>query len=188
MLRLFIAIELDAEVTDELARCQVRLRERLPVSVAWVKRSSMHLTLQFLGEVEADRVDTIVANLAQVVTPLPSFTLRLASLDAFPSLARPRALWIGIQGQTPELMVLRQVVDGAMAALRFPSEGQFQPHLTLGRVRDNQPRSGATAVPPGAAGAIRPLPIQVGAVSLMRTQLTPGGSVYTRLSAFPLAP
>jgi 2'-5' RNA ligase len=98
-------------------------------------------------------------------------------------------LWADVAGDLAGLHRLQRAVEQAGARLGFrPDARGFNPHLTLGRVDGSLPPAGArrlvealeaTSLP--AASAFR-----VDALSLMRSDLRPGGSVYTRLFAAPL--
>jgi 2'-5' RNA ligase len=63
--------------------------------------------------------------------------LTLAGIGAFPSLARPRVLWAGLEGDVDGLRELQAKLETGLSALGFPREERaFSPHMTLGRVRD----------------------------------------------------
>ncbi len=52
-IRCFIAIELSAPIRDALRAYQQVLRGAVAIPVQWVNSESIHLTLKFLGSVEA---------------------------------------------------------------------------------------------------------------------------------------
>ena len=83
MLRLFIAVELNAAATEELSRCQERLKAALDMPIAWTAPSMMHLTLKFLGDVAGDRVEEILASLESQVSAVESFTVHLGGVRRF---------------------------------------------------------------------------------------------------------
>lgn len=190
-LRLFSALELPAPVLARLRAVIMALQAEAPRgSVRWARPESLHLTLQFYGEVAVARVPALQAGLAQAATAAGPLTLELAGLGAFPNPARARVLWVGVGGDVAALGGLQRAVEATGRPFGFqPDERGFHPHLTLGRV--NQPLRPAdqarlaevlarTPAPPAA-------PFTVAELSLMRSELRPGGSVYTRLSAAPLS-
>jgi 2'-5' RNA ligase len=175
-MRLFIALDLPDDVRAELAAAQARLGGH---AVRWAAAEGMHLTLQFLGEVEAGRVDGLLAALA--VVSAPPFALRLAGLGAFPSAARPRVLWAGLGGDLGALGALQRAVTAATSALGFPPEERpFTPHLTLGRARqdvgDAQIHDLAAALRAVAPPA--PLGWRAGGPLLFESMSTATGVVY----------
>lgn len=187
-LRLFVALELPAAVSAELAALQQRMRRTAPPPpVRWVKPANIHLTLQFLGDVDAARAPAILARLHA----LPAagdihLQLALAPVGAFPNLRRPQTIWAGVGGDTAGLVRLQQSVAAALEPLGFPPETRpFHAHLTLGRVRRDAPAADIRAL--GASIAALPPPSAhtwpAGAPLLFQSTLTPQGPIYTNLSA-----
>ena len=81
-------------------------------------------------------------------------------------------------------MSLQQNIDSALAPLGFAKEERpFVPHLTLARIREGaspKERKGFGELVMSTSFEIS-YPFDVEAVSLMRSQLTPAGAIYTRL-------
>jgi 2'-5' RNA ligase len=154
--------------------------------VAWVATENLHITLKFLGGVEESQIEPITTSLAVVASDVPAFDAALRGLGAFPSLHRPRVIWVGLaEGVTP-MTGLASAVDQALAAIGVPREERpFSGHVTLGRVRE--PRHDpalAEALTRGAACVFGE--VRVEHVSLMRSDLSPRGARYTELAALPL--
>ena len=184
-LRTFIALELSPEVIAELERCQERLRREVDFSVVWADPKGIHLTMKFLGETNEERIPGIVERLASIAAGSVPFSLSLGHFGVSPSLARPRVLWIGLEGDLATLGFLQKTVTEEMAVHGFGTEDRpFMPHLTLGRIRPQQRRSPPAFVSPSAGGEVRRVALQVRGMSLIRSQLTARGPVYTRLAEF----
>jgi len=153
--------------------------------VAWVGLDSFHLTLKFLGPVDTDRVPAVTEALMNVAGACPSFHLGIRGLGAFPSPARPRVVWAGIDAGAAPAAALAARVDEGLEALGFKREARaFSPHVTLGRVRQPhaQPRLAEALVSTMSYGRV-----EVASISLMRSDLSPRGARYTELAAAPLA-
>ena len=180
--RAFVAILLAAAVRERLAAAVERLRP-LARDVAWVGPDNFHVTLKFLGGVEATRLDAIAAALADAARASRPFDLGVSDLGAFPSRTRPRVLWAGIDDGAAATATLAGHVDRVLAPLGFPPEGRvFSAHVTLGRVRAPRPNPRlAEALSGGAFGRQR-----VDRLSLMRSELSPRGACYAELAAVPL--
>lgn len=186
--RLFVALELPAEVRERLGELQRELRRQGLGHLRWVRPEGIHLTLKFLGETPVSRLAAIADALKEAVKGVPPLELGLGPAGAFGDRRGPRVLWVGLEGDLASLQELQRRVELAMVGLGFPREERpFAPHLTLARV------------PPEAVARSRgqieralvalPVPrclLVLREVSLMRSQLQPGGAVYTRLEAFPL--
>ena len=183
--RAFVAVDLPESVRTGLARLQDALRQGAGQDrgLRWVSPESIHLTLKFLGDIPQDSVDGIAEALGSVMADSPPFQLGFDELGAFPNLARPRVLWLGLKGDVAVLRELQKSVEDSLAALGFPAEGRdFSPHLTLARVRNGQRVDGRQVVEGCAPGEyLGTEPILVNQVVLMRSTLRPQGAVYTRL-------
>jgi 2'-5' RNA ligase len=187
--RAFIAIELPADLIKRLKDFQSGLSPARLQYVKWVDPGSIHLTLKFLGDVDAVRLEAVKEASAAAVRPFRPFDVTTGSTGFFPGPQRARVFWLGLEGDIEVLGRLQQDIDRAMSSLGFVSENRpFTAHLTLARLRDEC--SGAQRLEfAGLAGpaVFKPgPPVQVQSVALMRSQLTPRGAVYTRLAEFPL--
>lgn len=129
MLRLFVAVDLPAELRDEVAGL------RIPVTGArWANPKQLHITLRFLGATAEDALPDVQARLATVSQR--AFRLRLCGTGVFPEARAgqpgkpPKVLWLGLE-PAHDLARLKRAVDTALAA---DAEAQpFAPHLTLAR-------------------------------------------------------
>lgn len=170
---------LRARLTVEIGRlCDVA------ADVAWVAEANLHVTLKFLGQIDAAAVTPIADALAVVAARTAAFELGVHGLGAFPTPARPRIVWVGLTPATP-LATLAADVDATLAALGFPRESRpFAAHVTLGRVRESRRNAALTAA---LARPVECGPLAVRALSLMRSELRPRGARYTELASIVLA-
>lgn len=182
-IRTFIAIELPEALRDYLSAVGLELGRQLPnKSVRWVKPAQMHLTLRFLGDTLASQMEPLVNTLRDSLTAQTAFTLKLGQLGAFPSRKRPRVIWVGVRGDLSRLRQVHQGVETAVSSLGFaPNRRSFNPHLTLGRVKQFEKIKNRRW-----GGRIEPLPFGVTAIHLIQSELTPHGPRYTTLRAFEL--
>lgn len=186
--RLFVAIDLGEEARAALVAAQAACR-KLALPVRWVDPAGAHLTLKFLGDTDADRVDALAAALRTVVAAQEPFALRTGGLGAFPNARRPRVLWLGLAGDLERLARLHRALEAALAGLGFPPEERpFRPHLTLGRFREGArpDRVDDLAAVIAASSRWPAASLLVDAVRLMRSELGPGGARYTSLAVAPL--
>jgi 2'-5' RNA ligase len=150
--------------------------------VGWVAEPNLHLTLRFLGTTPEARAETLAGALTDAVRDLSEVQLSLGGLGAFPSLARPRVLWIGVE-MNVALAALYQKVDDLCDALGWGREARpFRPHVTVGRTRHGRrpPRVDAAHLTPEHWST------PVGSVDLMSSELAPGGARYRLVRAAPL--
>jgi 2'-5' RNA ligase len=185
-IRAFIAIELPATILLELDQIEARLKPQMPHdAVRWVKADSIHLTLKFLGQVPSDQLGLIMSSLRSAAAAHAPFTLEVAGAGCFPSIHRPRVVWVGIQEHDHRLHALQRAVENAIAPLGYPTEiRDFTPHLTLGRVardvRQVDQKGIGEAVQAAGVGSLGSW--EVGQVALIKSDLKPSGAEYTVLT------
>lgn len=184
-LRTFIAIPLPEPVIRLAGDVQDRLRDA-GLRLKWVRPASIHLTLQFLGDVARGQVPEIESTLARAVAGQGSFCLRARHIGVFPGMRRPRVLWLGLDGQIDQLLKIQQRLGAQLNCIGFPPEKRpFKGHLTLGRVKSRiDPRLLQTAL---SAVDAESQPFTVETICLFQSDLKPTGAVYTRLAEYPLA-
>lgn len=189
MLRSFVAVEVPREIQDLLARSIAPLQKALPSPlVRWVARENVHLTLKFLGDVSPANLQRLASGLEGEAASHSTFSMTIGKLGAFPNSRRARVLWIGLVAP-PALLALQRGVDAASARLGYPAEDRpFSPHLTIGRVNQNAGASDLQRIrlalesnPVGELGIVK-----VDALHIYKSDLHPGGSIYTHLYALPL--
>ena len=188
-IRSFIAIELPEEVKEGLARLRNELERDEHRFVKWVDTGGIHLTLKFLGNIPFKQVTEITEAVEEAAQGIPPFHLEISGLGVFPSLKQARVFWVGIGGEVDKLSRLQQNIDSALAALGFAREERsFVPHLTLARTRQgaspSERRSFGELVSSTFFGD--KYQVAVGTISLMKSQLTPAGAIYTCLSLVEL--
>jgi len=188
-IRSFIAIELPEEAKEGLARLRKELDRDEHKFVKWVDPGGIHLTLKFLGNIPSKRITEITEAIKEAAQGISPFHLEISGLGAFPSLRQARVLWVGIGGEVDELSRLQQNIDSALAALGFAKEERsFVPHLTLARIRQgaSPPERRSFGELVGSTIFEDKYHVEVEAINLMRSQLTPAGAIYTCLSAVGL--
>ncbi|HJU04797.1 MAG TPA: RNA 2',3'-cyclic phosphodiesterase [Nitrospiraceae bacterium] len=202
MIRTFVAVELDPVLRHAIGRLQDQLKDRVQhellksphARLQWVRPESIHLTLKFLGDVEEARVETICRTMAEAIGALPPLTLIVQGVGAFPTLRAPRVLWLGVssdpgQAQVNALTHLAGTVDQALHRLGFPLESRpFSPHFTLARIKERPHEIGKALNDCQVMTHTSPLgTLIVRTIALIKSELTPSGSRYTRLCELPLS-
>lgn len=133
MTRAFTAIRFTPDETFKQAFQQLK-NQLKDEKINWVTPDNLHLTLQFLGEINRNEINTLkrVFKLINFVTP---FTMQMAGIHLFGNLKNPRLLYTEIQAG-PELFDLVRVTDGKLNEINLYSrDKKFKPHITLGRIK-----------------------------------------------------
>ncbi len=177
--RAFIAIELSREIKDALERIEDTLRIKVP-DVKWVRPENIHLTLKFLGHIKPDTVNLIKIILEDIAKNTKSFPVRLSLPGAFPSAARPRVIWVGIDKGMEESIALASAIEDRISDLEIEKEERtFHPHLTLGRIDVLKNKDALKE----AFSSLKIPPIETTAskITLFQSTLTRNGAVYNIL-------
>ena len=187
--RCFIAVELPEEVRDEIAQLQAQLKSGNQPGVKWVDPYSIHLTLKFLGSVDQDKISPITKAMVEAAHGIFPFHLKVEGLGVFPNLRRVQVAWVGLSGEVEKLAQLQQGIESALTKLGFaPEKRRFTPHLTLARLRDRasleeRQRLGQL-ITDTKFEPVHNFPVD--AISLMRSQLTREGAIYSQIDSVEL--
>lgn len=182
-IRAFIALDLSAAIRTQLGGIIQQFQTaRLP-AVHWVHPNNIHLTLKFLGDVSPSNLEILTRLLHTETARHHRFEVQVGGLGAFPSIHRPRVIWVGVKPQ-PALLTLQRAIDSETVRLGYSSEDRpFSPHLTLGRVAHNATSADVQRIAEALAnvhvGDLGTVSIQD--VRLYRSDLRPDGAVYTLL-------
>jgi 2'-5' RNA ligase len=145
--RLFAGIELPADIRTAIEVATAPLRTSIP-RFRWVPHENVHLTLVFIGWIDAIEVEPTVAALDRSVTSVAPFTARLGGAGRFPERGKARVLWVGFAEGVDALADLAERARAGVAD-RVTDARPFRPHVTVARAR--QPArvaAGALDIPP----------------------------------------
>ena len=195
MIRAFLAVELSQELRAGLTTVQQELKRKIETGmtrntrISWVQPTSIHLTIKFLGDMDEQALDPLLVAAEQAIGNQPAVNVPLDRLGAFPRPQSPRVLWAGPSetwergAEARRMMEIHGAIEQACEGLRFLHETKpFSPHLTLARIRLGERHVGIALTQSGVLDR----PISVGSLAvesvvLMKSELRPTGSVYTKL-------
>lgn len=184
-MRLFIAINIPKKERDRIYRAARPLRET-EFPVRWVKADLFHLTLKFLGDVRPSQVPKLEGVVEAVANKTGSFQMKIEGFGAFPTIRRPRILWIGAD-PSPALRCLKQDLEWALSEHGFERETRaFHPHFTLGRATTEEGAGAFRGLDSLTAGLSMSTEVKVWKVDLMESHLSASGPRHEILSSFPL--
>ena len=132
--RVFLGVPLTAELQKTIRSLQDNLKGRI-CDIRWSRPENLHLTLHFFGETEQENLEKIRVSVLSVKHCHRPFQVDVIGLGAFPSLRRPRVIWLGLNPQDQ----LEQLYNDCQRALRkaglVTDSRPYSPHLTIGRVK-----------------------------------------------------
>lgn len=195
MIRAFLAVELSQELRAELAILQQGLKQRIDpetkrdVRISWVQPAKIHLTIKFFGDMDEQVIGPSLDAIEQAVGSQTSVIVPLERFGAFPRPHSPRVLWVGPSDNWEQGVDGKRVADihgaieQACEGLGFLRETKpFSPHLTLARIKVGERHVGVALAKSGVLDrpcSLRSLVVE--SVVLMKSELRPTGSVYTKL-------
>jgi RNA 2',3'-cyclic 3'-phosphodiesterase len=200
VIRAFLAVELSQELKAELATVQQDLKRSIEpemkrdTRISWAKPASIHLTIKFLGDMDEQVIDPMLVAVEQTIGSQTPMNVPLERLGAFPRTQSPRVLWVGPSenwergAEATRIAEIHGAIEQACEGLNFLRETRpFSPHLTLARIQVGEHHVGVALAKAGVLD--RPLSLgslAVESVVLMKSELKPTGSIYTKLWAVRL--
>lgn len=185
-MRLFIALNLPKKDRQRIYSAARPLRNE-DIPVRWLDVDHYHVTLKFLGEVRRERLAAVEEAVAKVAAETKAFTTTLGGFGAFPTIRRPRVIWMGV-GANPELRCLKQDLEWALGDVGFEAETRaFHPHVTLGRSNDGNGAGAFRGLDERMAELKFKSKVKVHTLDLMQSQLSREGATYTVLSSAKLS-
>lgn len=143
-LRLFLGIDVPDRVSEKLSELAGQLSRELAYR-KWTHPSDYHVTLQFLGDTPASRVDAIAAAAEAAAASFAPLPLALGEPGTFGSRQAPHVLWCGAHERGAASAAAAGAAAGALAALHAalgerlaacgfaPEARPLRAHVTLAR-------------------------------------------------------
>jgi 2'-5' RNA ligase len=183
-MRLFVAIDLPDDLSADVAAAQDRFGTH--PGLRFTDPSQAHVTLAFLGEVAADRVERFSEAIEAAVDAGPGpFETTIGGFGAFPSLDYISVVWTGVRQGAGAMTDLHDHLEDRLTPLGFePDDHAFTPHVTLARMDDARGKETVQRVVREEDPTIGSFRVEE--VRLKQSELTPDGPAYSTAERFPL--
>ena len=173
--RIFIAINLPDDIKRTLLSYEKRWRN---LHIRWTNFNKMHITVEFLGEVNRNGLDAILLAAENTAVEIKPFDIRLDKIVLGPDPAQARMFWVIIYIDS-YLMKFKNLMDENLKRNNFiPEAREFKPHITLARARGNQLKGKQTNI------ALTNLRFRAESVEVIESQLHSGGARYKVVESF----
>ncbi|SFR89445.1 2'-5' RNA ligase [Halomicrobium zhouii] len=182
--RLFVSVDLDG-LAEEVAAVQDLFADASGLSLTDPEQA--HVTLKFLGDTDAERVDDLVRELEVAVADsgVEPFEAEFGGLGVFPSLEYISVVWLGTRAGGDELTALHEAIEERTVAMGFePEDHEFTPHATLARMQHAGGKELVQDVVQNRDPDVGTL--RVDEVRLTESVLTGEGPDYSTVEAIPL--
>lgn len=126
--RLFVGIPIPASLADLLYA--FRKKHKDAEGIRWVQRENLHLTICFIGNTEANRLNDVISNTKKVLRNTRSFTITFEKLCFAPA-KKPYMVW----AQLVQNEYFRELAIKTCRVLipGQPIRKNPVPHITLAR-------------------------------------------------------
>ncbi|NIP39441.1 MAG: RNA 2',3'-cyclic phosphodiesterase [Candidatus Dadabacteria bacterium] len=177
-MRVFIAALLPDEIKDHIESYVHSIRSNI-MRVKWEKPEKLHITLKFLGDIDDKQLNEVNDIVFAAVADISKINLSLTNFGAFPSLSRPRVLYVGFSA-SEAISDLQGIIDAGLLEAGFDKEQRkFIPHVTIGRVK-----SGFKLAAP--LPIIEEKKLVIDKIAVVRSFINTKGSEYKNLSVYEL--
>ncbi len=182
MIRLFIALEIPDDVIDVILDEKNKLlgKER---KIRWESRDKLHITLKFLGDTNEGLIGNIEQAIEDIVKNTTSFQMELGKFGMFRKNGEPKILWAGMK-ECKELERIVNEIGDSFSKFGYSNEKRtFKPHITLLRFRGHE----------SIDKILELLEVKLPEkqyfakyITLYKSELKKGGSIYTAIKRFQL--
>jgi len=183
MVRVFVCFFVTKRIQEAVEKIQVQSEGF--IRGKWVEPQNFHMTFQFIGEVEQEKLIDLLKSLQETAKGLKPLKIKYKGLGVFPNVDRARVLWIGVADGHRQLVDMAKSIIRANKQAGVRDEGKpFHPHVTICRIKEYDKK------------ALKNLLRQyentsfgedlVDRVALIKSSLTSVGPIYTVIEEFYL--
>lgn len=130
-----MAVDLEPIIRDRLMQCSQQVVEDGD-KVNLVALENLHITLNFLGDVEDELLHEVLETMSAAAGELEPFDVDVVGATAVPHGGPVRMLWASIVDPTGSLVRLYRILGDALGGMGVRQEQRgYKPHVTLARVK-----------------------------------------------------
>ncbi|MDY7083332.1 MAG: RNA 2',3'-cyclic phosphodiesterase [Halobacteria archaeon] len=139
--RLFVSVDVPEEVQTRIEELQSVLGET-NADISFVAPQQAHITIKFLGDTPAGRIDEIEEILDEVTESSnhEAFEAEVRGTGVFPSRDYISVVWVGVKDGSDKLTALHEDIEERIvdANLADEEKNDFVPHITIGRMKSGR--------------------------------------------------
>ena len=182
--RTFIGIFPPPDIQSAISKIQLSLKTGT-AAIRWEVPNKFHITMKFLGNVEPEQFSQLQSFLVHKGQSVGRFKIALTGVGCFPTTHAPKIVWIGSprDANVPLTNCYEAIESSCIAAGLKKEERQFHPHITLGRVKG---KIHANLIQKIENTTFEPLQFLCTELLIMKSDLSPSGSAYSKLFSIPL--
>jgi 2'-5' RNA ligase len=131
-MRAFLGIPIPDELKPRIVQIQDGLDD---FDIKFVEKKNLHFNLKFFKDLENEKVDRLKREIDKVAGQFEPFEININGIGAFPNRSYVKVVWLGVKEGFQTLKSLGDMIGNSLVNMGIEKEGEFIPHLTLGRVR-----------------------------------------------------
>ena len=131
-MRAFLGIPIPEELKPRIEQIQDGLDD---FDIKLVEKENLHFNLKFFQELENEKIDRLKRDIEKIAAQFESFEININGIGAFPNRNYVKVVWLGVKDGFQTLKSLGEMIGNSLVNTGFENEGEFTPHLTLGRVK-----------------------------------------------------
>lgn len=148
--RLFIGCEVDSRFTEQILQVIKKLKTQFidrEIEALWSRPEDLHLTLVFLGNIPAQRLEGIEEILSKAGREIAPFQLRTQGLGCFPEERSARVIFAKV-AKSQGLLDLQSNLENRLveAGIHAREGREYIPHITMVKLRN--PKAVRTFIDP----------------------------------------
>lgn len=179
--RSFLSLNIDASLVDSLAIIQSRVKEALAdYSIKWEKPDKFHMTMRFLGDMYRNSINELIKQLEFINFEFKSIEMYTSGIGFFPNRKFPNVVFVDLIEKENNTEKLVSNIDNVLNLFGIKPDKKFVPHITLGRFR----RENKKRLYEDFNVEVDKIPVIFDSYYLMKSELTPKGSVYSVIKKF----
>lgn len=167
--RIFVSIDLPVSAKEEL-----RLRQKPEIRwIKWMKLDNLHITLNFLGDLHEEQIETAKSVIQDVIPYYQSFSMRLISTRAERDM-----LWL-VPAENETLDKLQAELKTKFKENKVGKRERrpYSPHILFAKSKTGRPMLWKPE-------KFDPIEFTVDAVNLYESELTPGAATHILIQSF----
>lgn len=185
VLRLFIAIEIEKRIKERILELLKHLK-KTETDIRWVAPENLHVTVKFIGDLDPIILPSVAKSLENVASRFNPFRIQIENVAVFPKIKNPRILFIGLRDKEDSLVNIFEELEVELEAFGIKRESRkYVGHITIGRVK-SQKNIHKLIEALNSDSACFLGQEKVNHISLIQSELTPKGPIYTTLKRFIL--
>jgi len=184
-IRLFIAIEIEKRIKERILDFLNHLK-KADAGVRWVDSENIHVTLKFLGNIDAIMLPALIKYIDNVMSCFSPFKIQIGNVGAFPTVKKPRILFVGVGDKENNLLKIFEQLEKGIEEYGIKRETKnYVGHITIGRTKSQKNLRKIMDTLQSDSDHFFGQE-KVHHISLIQSELTPDGPIYATIKKFQL--